>query len=67
MKDKEFEFFFKIFLVPLFVSYLFAVDYLFFCGLYREAITLLFLIFSVNALAQRNYIVKYTKGEFELL
>lgn len=51
MNDDEFlSFVGKYILLPFFICYLLAVEYLFVGGLYRQAITTIIIVFSINAI-----------------
>ena len=40
----------KYFFLPLFICNILAVDYLCMCNMYRQALTIIFIVFSINAL-----------------
>ena len=56
--DELLTFIFRIIIVPLFICYIFAVDYLFMCHAFREAFTLIFIVFSLNSIFQHKYLTK---------
>ena len=61
--DDELTFFFRIFVLPFFICYLLAVDYLILARCYREALTIAFNVFTINCIFQSKYLKKVFRKE----
>ena len=61
MTEDDLLWIFRLFILPLFISYLFAADYLIWCHMYRQAFTIWFLAETLTIIVYRKKITEALK------